>query len=207
MDRPPDRPPDRPLPIRLTTPDLALHRSWLEAAAEFAAEGGYMHGSGLTPDGEEPRTGGPAWRPADLADPDRFAAFLAHLRSLEDPDVVRRLGMVPDSKLWITVADPQPRYLGAVSLRHELNAFLLEHGGHIGYSVRPSARRRGVATQALRLTLGLAAERGIDRVLVTCEQDNPASARTIERCGGVLEDVRGTLRRYWIETAAASASG
>jgi len=55
----------------------------------------------------------------------------------------------------------------------------------------------------LWLALGISAELGIDRVLVTCEQDNPASARTIERCGGVLEDERRTLRRYWIELARA----
>jgi len=190
-------------PIRLTRPDVALHRSWLESAAEFAAEGTYQHGSGLTPQGEQPRLGGPAWRPAELTDPDRFAAFVAHLLSLEDPDVVRPLGMVPDSKLWITSPDAEPRYLGALSLRHELNEFLLEQGGHIGYSVRPSARGRGIATRALWLALGISAELGIDRVLVTCEQDNPASARTIERCGGVLEDERRTLRRYWIELARA----
>lgn len=78
----------------------------------------------------------------------------------------------------------------------------LPAGGHIGYGVRPSARGRGVATWALGAVLPLAAARGLDRVLVTCADGNAASARVIERHGGVLEDVRdtelGRTRRYWI---------
>ncbi len=173
---------------------MSLRASWLEAAAEFTALGEFQHGSGLTPDGEAPRVGGSAWRPAELADPVRFAAFVAHLRSLTREDV-RPLGLVPDTKLWITSAET---YLGAVSLRHELNDFLLSTGGHIGYSVRPSARRRGLATAALRESLRLARDLGLAQVLVTCVEDNVASRRTIERAGGELEDVRNGMRRYWI---------
>ncbi len=87
-------------------------------------------------------------------------------------------------------------------MRHELNDFLLRAGGHVGYSVRPSERGRGRATWALGEILVAAGKRGLNRVLVTCDVDNPASARVIENNGGVLEDVRdtelGTLRRYWI---------
>lgn len=183
--------------FELTVPDVRRHASWLEAAAEFAATGEFAHGSGLTPDGEQPRPGRPAWRPGELTDPARFAAFVADLHSLTDPDVVRPIGMVPDTKLWITDGE---RYLGAVSIRHELNDFLLQTGGHIGYSVRPSSRRQGLATAALRraLVLAGAAPIGLTRALVTCEEGNAASAGVIERCGGVLEDVRGIMRRYWI---------
>ena len=84
-------------------------------------------------------------------------------------------------------------------LRHELNEFLLEEGGHIGYSVRPARRREGHASRALALGLREAALRGVDRVLVTCDVDNHPSARTIERNGGVLDDVRQGKRRYWVD--------
>ncbi|MGW2831550.1 GNAT family N-acetyltransferase [Streptomyces sp. NPDC001286] len=93
-------------------------------------------------------------------------------------------------------------YLGAIDLRHYLNAFLLEGGGHIGYSIRPSARQRGPATWALGAVLLKAPALGLDRILLTCDDDNAASARTIERNGGILQDVRhtqiGVKRRYWI---------
>ena len=94
-----------------------------------------------------------------------------------------------------------PQVVGRISLRHELTAWLLEVGGHIGYAVRPSARRRGHATRALALMLPVAADHGLDRVLVTCDVDNVGSRRVIEANGGVLEDVRGTKRRYWVPTA------
>ena len=101
---------------------------------------------------------------------------------------------------WWVVEDDT--YLGAIQLRHTLNDFLLEAGGHIGYGIRPSARRRGYAAWALGAVLPEARALRLDRVLLTCDPDNTASARTIERHGGVLEDERdtevGRKRRYWI---------
>ncbi len=94
--------------------------------------------------------------------------------------------------------------VGRVSIRHELNAFLRGFGGHIGFGVRPSHRRRGWATEILRQSLVIARAEGVDRVLLTCDDDNVASAATIRRCGGVLEDVVAgpdgqPVRRYWID--------
>lgn len=98
------------------------------------------------------------------------------------------------------------RIVGRVSIRHSLNAFLARVGGHIGYVVVPEFRRRGYATTMLRLALRIANEKlGIGRVLVTCDNDNIGSIRTIEKCGGVLEsiitgsDLKIPKRRYWIE--------
>ena len=88
-----------------------------------------------------------------------------------------------------------------MSLRHELNNHLRRDGSHIGYAVRPSARGRGVATAALGLVLEECRNRGIDPVLVTCHDGNTASARTIEHQGGVLEEVQGGIRRYWISSS------
>src|SRR6185436_2092313 len=73
------------------------------------------------------------------------------------------------------------KYLGAITLLHTLTDKLLEGGGHIGYGVRPSARGRGVATWALGEVLDIARTRGMDRVLITCDEDNLASATAIER--------------------------
>lgn len=94
--------------------------------------------------------------------------------------------------------------VGRVSIRHELTPFLFELGGHVGYAVAPQFRRRGHATEILRQSVQRLRVLGVDRVLVTCADGNAASSATIERCGGVLEDVRvpgsggGARRRYWI---------
>jgi predicted acetyltransferase len=92
--------------------------------------------------------------------------------------------------------------LGAISLRYALTDFLLQAAGHIGYSVRPSARGCGVASWALGAVLGAARRRHLESVLITCDEDNAASVRLIEKHGGVLEDVRdtpvGVKRRYWM---------
>jgi len=97
------------------------------------------------------------------------------------------------------------RIVGRVSIRHELNDFLMREGGHIGYVVVPEFRRRGYATAMLRRSLEIAHhDLGIDRVLLTCDDDNVASIRTIEKNGGVLENVptgpalAKRRRRYWI---------
>jgi predicted acetyltransferase len=116
-------------------------------------------------------------------------------------------GWVPSTFL---VAEVEGQVVGRVSIRHDLNAHLAQVGGHIGYGVRPAFRRRGYATDIMRQSLGVAASVGLDRVLVTCDTDNVGSARVIESCGGVLENVLpgndgsvgpGT-RRYWVETAS-----
>ncbi len=105
---------------------------------------------------------------------------------------------------WIL--DERDAVLGAISLRYALTDFLLQAGGHIGYSVRPSARGSGVASWALGEVLGTARRRSLKSVLITCDDDNLASARVIEKHGGVLEDVRetpiGLKRRYWVDPSA-----
>ncbi|MFI7431529.1 GNAT family N-acetyltransferase [Micromonospora sp. NPDC049836] len=170
----------------LITPTTRLHRSWLAARDEWG-HGVHQDGAGL--------------RPTDEVDsPAGFADWVGRLRAGEDESRLPE-GMVPARYWWIVEDD---EVLGAISLRLRLNDFLREAGGHIGYGVRPSARRRGLATFALGVALAEAGRRGIDPVLVTCDEENTASARTIERHGGVLEDVRdtelGRLRRYWIAT-------
>ncbi len=110
-------------------------------------------------------------------------------------------GRVP-STLYLFV-DHTGRPLGALALREHLNGALLLTGGHIGYGLRPTARGRGLAPFLLGLGLEKARELGIQRALVTCDDGNLPSARTIRDCGGVLEnlveDEDGELvRRYWV---------
>ena len=98
--------------------------------------------------------------------------------------------------------------VGFTRLRHELNTALREEGGHIGYFVRAAFRRRGVATQILAQALKCAHSRGIVQVLLTCDADNIASRRVIEKNGGILECETVSrvserlIRRYWINTRA-----
>ena len=124
-----------------------------------------------------------------------FASFIAGQRFEASP---RPAAYVPSTELWMTDG---VEYLGRISLRHELTE-LLTWGGHIGYSVRPSARRRGYAGQALAMMLPVCAELGIDPVLVTCDTDNAASRRTIEKNRGVYEDTREGKLRFWVPTYA-----
>ena len=90
--------------------------------------------------------------------------------------------------------------LGRVSVRHELNDHLIRFGGHIGYAVRPSARRRGIATTLLRVGLGMLNEIGVGEALILCAEDNEGSRRVIETVGGELEKVVEGLRSYRVAT-------
>jgi predicted acetyltransferase len=109
-------------------------------------------------------------------------------------------GWVPSSFL---VAEAEGCLVGRISIRHRLNEFLADNGGHIGYGVRPGFRRRGHATAILRQGLLVARALGIEDVLVTCDEGNLASIAVVEGVGGVLEDVRPgedgiPKRRYWL---------
>ena len=89
--------------------------------------------------------------------------------------------------------------LGFLNLRLRLNDYLLEKGGHIGYSIRPSERGKGYAKESLRQGLQIAKEKNIHRVLLTCSIKNPASRVVILANGGQLEDIRHETERYWID--------
>ena len=89
--------------------------------------------------------------------------------------------------------------LGFLNLRLRLNDYLLEKGGHIGYSIRPSERGKGYAKESLRQGLQVAKDKNIHRALVTCNIKNPASRAVILANGGQLEDIRHETERYWID--------
>jgi predicted acetyltransferase len=114
------------------------------------------------------------------------------------------LSNVVESSQWILV-DEKSKILGMVNIRHELNDDLLYEGGHIGYSVRPSYRNQGLGKIQLKLALEKMKELGQYRVLITCDDKNLASAKVIEACGGVLDNIvvskneNKKVRRYWIK--------
>jgi predicted acetyltransferase len=170
---------------QLIAPTPRLHRQWLDSRDDWGP-GVHQDGSGLHHDD-------------DPGSAEGFAAWVERLTAMADVHRPVPEGMVHATYWWIVEGDA---VLGAISLRHELNDFLLRAGGHIGYGIRPSARRRGLATWALGEVLGEARRLGLTRVLVTCNVANEPSRRTIEHHGGVLEDTRdtelGRLHRFWI---------
>lgn len=167
----------------LIAPTVDLHPAWLEAHAEWGP-GLHEDGFGLTASD-------------DVVSPAGFAAWVARLRDQSDP--ARTPGTHRCTYRWIVEGG---RVLGGMALRDGDDEYV-RWAGHIGYGIRPSARRRGLATWALGRMLDEARGLGMDRLLAVCAVDNIASMTTIERCGGVSEgigDTRfGPLRRYWIE--------
>jgi predicted acetyltransferase len=179
----------------LVAPTPVVRRSFLEAVEELVAEGRTGEGSMLK-------------RWMDLFSDrwhteDGFAEFVGYLETDARPEAERPTGHVPQSTWWLV---DEEEYLGRISVRHDLTQWLREYGGHIGYEVRPSARRRGHATRMLREVLPHAHALGIESALLTCDTDNVASARVIEAAGGVLEDQRGVKLRYWVPTGPRTAS-
>lgn len=130
-----------------------------------------------------------------------WGEFIEMTNSMTDgknlpPDRVR--------SVFLIAVNPNNQIVGRVSVRYELNPHLLNFGGHIGYAVLPDFRRQGIATRLLTEGLRLLAVDGTNRALVTCFEENPASAAVIEKVDGKLEDKRvfeeRLFRRYWIET-------
>jgi predicted acetyltransferase len=173
----------------LVPPAVHLRASLAEAMADFG-DITQMHGSGFW------HLGQGVWPDTDERG---MGELVTLLRGFGDPARELDDSLVHSDYLWIVDGEPE-QVIGFIAIRHALNAFLLEEGGHIGYSVRPARRGQGHATRALAMALDRAVELGIDRALVTCDDDNEPSRRTIERNGGVLEDVRRGNRRYWIDT-------
>jgi predicted acetyltransferase len=177
----------------LARPDLRLHPSWAATVNDFGSE--LMHGSGVW------HTDGGA---LDVT-VSGCADFVELLRPLADPTAELPEGWVHCDYYWVTDgAGAEEEVVGFLALRHTLTPWLLEEGGHIGYAVRPSRRGRGHASRALALAVRRSAELGLERVLLTCDEPNVASARTIERNGGVYEDTRNGKRRYWIATGLSA---
>lgn len=129
-----------------------------------------------------------------------FKKYLQLLESFERDENLPE-GYVPDTSLFGFVDNV---IVGRLAIRHRLNDFLLNVGGHIGYGVLPPFRRNGYAKRMLALSLPIAKEMGLTKALVTCDENNIGSIKTIEANGGILEnkistgDDKPLKRRYWI---------
>ena len=166
--------------MKLRRPTLEDKDAILEMIAEFDAAKSYMHG-GV----------GSTWKRAK-----NYEDWLKIVEQQEDAENLPE-GWVPAIQ-FISV-DEENRPLGFLALRLLLNEKLFVEGGHIGYSIRPSARGKGLAKEQLRQGLQVAKSKNIKRALVTCDRDNAASRGVILANGGVLEDIRGGKERYWID--------
>ncbi|WP_091553644.1 GNAT family N-acetyltransferase [Micromonospora pattaloongensis] len=166
----------------LMAPTVRLYNAWVEAHQEWGP-GLHEDGFGLLPSDE-------------VNSPAGFAAWVARLTDEADPAKPNDAGHV---YRWIVEGD---RVLGGIALRYEFNG-AVPPMGHLGYGIRPSARRRGLATWALGRMLDEARGFGLEQLLIMCAADNIASAKTIEHHGGVLEGMRdtacGPARGYWVK--------
>ncbi|MFD4439580.1 GNAT family N-acetyltransferase [Nocardia sp. NPDC058519] len=170
----------------LITPSADLYSAWVEAHSEWGP-GAHEDGFGLLPSD----------------DVDSVAGFESWVARLTAASVEGGDGRC--SYRWIVEGD---RVLGAIALRHGTSDFV-QRVGHIGYGIRPSARRRGVATWALGEIIVEAGSAGMSRVLAVCAAENLGSVKTIEHHGGVLESIQdtelGPARRYWIRVGEPGA--
>ncbi|MGN8967984.1 GNAT family N-acetyltransferase [Intestinimonas sp. HCP28S3_D6] len=169
--------------LELVRPDERWAAEVWDYKAEFEARGDHLDGT------------------ADLGAAADFSHWLSDLRADDSPNTVRP-GRVP-ADTFLAVRRSDRRLVGMVNIRHTLNDYLFQFGGHIGYSVRSSERRKGYAKEMLALALDKCKGLKLDHVLVTCDSENEASARTIRANGGVLEnrvpEGEGFTDRYWIE--------
>lgn len=166
----------------LIVPSEDYRDSYLEALREYQVEGR----------GREPS-------PEEVSP--HFERFVQSLHDQADLSKITS-GRVPASQFWLVDGK---EYLGRLILRHELNEHLLQIGGHIGYTIRPSRRKQGYGKLILKYGLEQAKALGLERVLVTCDEDNRASRAIIEANSGVLENIipvegwPAMVCRYWIK--------
>jgi predicted acetyltransferase len=166
--------------VKLVKPSIEYKNSFIEAIKEFQAEGRNIK--------------------VDLNElKNNFSGYVLKLRN-QAKGIDLPKDYVPSSIYWLVDGKD---YIGKVSVRHRLTPALLKIGGHIGYEIRPSKRKMGYGTLALKSALPKAKELGIDKALLTCNVDNIGSQKIIEKNGGVLENILETegqvKRRYWID--------
>ena len=127
--------------------------------------------------------------------------WLEELKKRSCEDTVPK-GLVPSST-YLGIREKDNYIVGMIDIRHYLNEYLTQVGGHIGYGVRKTERNKGYAKQMLKLALEKCKELKIKRVLITCDEDNIASEKVILSANAKLEDIRNVdgenKKRFWID--------
>lgn len=171
--------------MKLIEPTVEYDRQIREYRKEFLDSGDLNDGASRLKQFDDPRD------------------WIAFLNRLKDSSTIPQ-GRVQLSQ-YMLVREEDQKIVGMINIRHTLNDYLERYGGHIGASVAPSERHKGYAELMLKMALSKCRELGIDRVLITCNDDNEASKRLILKCGGTFESViydptEGVyVERYWID--------
>ncbi len=170
-------------PLKLIAPTKEYENQILDYKNEFLINGENMAGT------------------AGLEDSSTVDEWIISVKKNSKKETVKE-GFVPAST-YLALRTIDNKLVGMIDIRHELNNYLFNLGGHIGYSVRKSERRKGYAKEMLRLGLQKCIDLKMNKVLITCEKNNIASAKTILANGGVLEnEIQAPDRitqRYWIK--------
>lgn len=168
--------------LKLVLPTPKYEEKLMDYKREFLKNGDSMDGT------------------AGLRNTETFEEWYSAVSRNSKEETVRE-GLVP-STTYLCVSNEDNRLIGMIDVRHRLNDNLLKSGGHIGYSVRKSERQKGYATEMLGLALLECKKLNINKVLITCDKNNIASAKTIINSGGILENEisEGSriTQRYWI---------
>ena len=170
--------------LTLKRPDISFSDEIRSYRQEFLDAGSPLNGCGPL---------------ADMEDP---AEWIAHTVRFEKGDDIPE-DMVPSTQ-FIYVRESVGKIPGTIQIRHSFTPFLETYGGHIGYSIRPSERRKGYAKQMLHDCLPYCKELGLEKVMVSCVDTNVASRKTILANGGVYDgtvwepEEQVNFERYWI---------
>lgn len=171
--------------LKLTEPTKEYKCQIMAYRKEFLECGDSMDGTGALRRFEDPKD------------------WIEYANSQKDPLSVPE-GLVPATQ-YIFVREEDGKIVGMIQIRHKFNDYLEKFGGHIGYSVAPSERHKGYASQMLEQALKKCRELGLHRILITCSKDNEGSRKTIIKNGGNYESTvyepkeKVYLERYWID--------